>query len=259
MVRTRSSESASVRSRIAAWRPLASTSTRSARSTTSSSSDETMTMAMPSSARRRMTANISPLAPTSMPRVGSSISRTRGRRCSHLATTSFCWLPPESVPVGAPRRRGSKASDFAMVSAAALRRPLRTMAPGARPRMSVMVTLTKPFWLSTRPSPLRSSGASAMPSAERPADGARQGLGAAVHDERSRGAGLGAGQRAQELGPAGAHQPRDAEDLAGVEGEGDVLELAGHRDAVDAQELLAPGRARRRALRRAQLRSPAWR
>ncbi|KUM26476.1 hypothetical protein AU467_21300 [Mesorhizobium loti] len=35
----------------------------------------------------------------SMPRVGSSRIITFGFIASHLARTTFCWLPPESVPV----------------------------------------------------------------------------------------------------------------------------------------------------------------
>ncbi|MEH3077806.1 MAG: hypothetical protein PGN11_14255 [Quadrisphaera sp.] len=34
-------------------------------------------------------------------RVGSSTSSTRGSRSSHLAKSTFCWLPPESAPTGA--------------------------------------------------------------------------------------------------------------------------------------------------------------
>ena len=37
-----------------------------------------------------------PLAPTSMPRVGSSKMITFGFIASHLASTTFCWLPPDS-------------------------------------------------------------------------------------------------------------------------------------------------------------------
>ena len=36
-------------------------------------------------------------APTSTPRVGSFAMRTRGRRKSHFAKSTFCWFPPESV------------------------------------------------------------------------------------------------------------------------------------------------------------------
>ena len=40
------------------------------------------------------------LAPTSTPRVGSSSRNTDGCASSHLANTSFCWLPPDSEPAG---------------------------------------------------------------------------------------------------------------------------------------------------------------
>ncbi len=39
----------------------------------------------------------STLAPISMPRVGSSRMRTCGSVASHLAMTTFCWLPPDSA------------------------------------------------------------------------------------------------------------------------------------------------------------------
>ena len=42
----------------------------------------------------------SALAPTSMPRVGSSKISTAGLVSSHLASITFCWLPPERSPTG---------------------------------------------------------------------------------------------------------------------------------------------------------------
>ena len=41
-----------------------------------------------------------------MPRVGSSTISTRGSVASHLASTTFCWLPPDRVDTGSvePRR-----------------------------------------------------------------------------------------------------------------------------------------------------------
>ena len=33
-----------------------------------------------------------------MPRVGSSRIRMSGSEMTHFASTTFCWLPPESVP-----------------------------------------------------------------------------------------------------------------------------------------------------------------
>ena len=59
------------------------------------SSDEMYTHDLPSSARSSTSCWISALVPTSMPRVGSSMISTLGLVDSHLASTTFCWLPPE--------------------------------------------------------------------------------------------------------------------------------------------------------------------
>ena len=40
-----------------------------------------------------------------MPRVGSSKIMTCGCIDSHLASTTFCWLPPDSVPTSVVDRR----------------------------------------------------------------------------------------------------------------------------------------------------------
>ncbi len=50
-----------------------------------------------SSESRRCT---SAFVPTSIPRVGSSTISSVGSRASHFASTTFCWLPPESVQAG---------------------------------------------------------------------------------------------------------------------------------------------------------------
>ena len=60
---------------------------------------------MPSAASERTICTTSSLAPTSMPRVGSTRTSTRGAWVSHLASATFCWLPPDSAP--------SRASTFA--------------------------------------------------------------------------------------------------------------------------------------------------
>ena len=54
----------------------------------------------------------SALAPTSMPRVGSSRISTAGCVLSHLLSITFCWLPPESLATGEVDRRacGSRAA-----------------------------------------------------------------------------------------------------------------------------------------------------
>ena len=52
---------------------------------------------MPSSASAATRRWISALAPTSMPRVGSSSSSSLGAVSSQRASSTFCWFPPDSV------------------------------------------------------------------------------------------------------------------------------------------------------------------
>ena len=56
----------------------------------------------PRGASPSISAWISAFAPTSTPRVGSSSSSTSGSRASALASTTFCWLPPDSRLTGPP-------------------------------------------------------------------------------------------------------------------------------------------------------------
>ena len=58
-------------------------------------SDETIRIALPSFASPDISRWISDLAPTSMPRVGSSIIRMSGSVISQRETSTFCWLPPD--------------------------------------------------------------------------------------------------------------------------------------------------------------------
>src|SRR5262249_5001771 len=92
--------SASARSSTAIWRPSRMISTRSLIASTSGSSEEIMMMPMPSAASSPIMAWTSALAPTSMPRVGSSRISTDGWVFSHLPIITFCWLPPESLATG---------------------------------------------------------------------------------------------------------------------------------------------------------------
>ena len=71
---------------------------------TSGSSDDTMTIAIPSAASDDISRCTSALVPTSMPRVGSSTISSFGAIDNHFASTTFCWLPPDSVPTLSPRR-----------------------------------------------------------------------------------------------------------------------------------------------------------
>ncbi len=52
-------------------------------------------MATPLLARSVSRLWTSALVPTSMPRVGSSTISRLGFLPSHLASTTFCWLPPD--------------------------------------------------------------------------------------------------------------------------------------------------------------------
>ena len=98
-----------------------------------------------------------------MPRVGSSKITTRGCIDSHLAKTTFCWLPPDSVPtmVSIEAVRMSSAA----LRSVALRRsaPVRIRPDEAKEARlaSEMFSLTEDS--STSPQRLRSSGIRKMP------------------------------------------------------------------------------------------------
>ena len=85
--------------------PSATTRMRSLMLRTSGSSDEMRMMPMPSCASSSMRAWTSALAPTSMPRVGSSRMSTLGLSASHLASATFCWLPPDRRLTGDVEQR----------------------------------------------------------------------------------------------------------------------------------------------------------
>ena len=89
---------ASAPSRIATMRPRYMTPIRSDSSSTSSSSAETSSIAVPASRLAIAWRWMNSMLPTSRPRVGWSRTSRRRSPSSSRATTTFCWLPPESVP-----------------------------------------------------------------------------------------------------------------------------------------------------------------
>ena len=103
----------------------------------------------------------------SMPRDGSSNRMARGRVASILPITTFCWLPPDSDPMGAPP------PDVLTVT----RRMLSSIrSRSARllvnsPRVNRAIEASDRFWPTlmvwTRPSRWRSSGTRARPRAMR--------------------------------------------------------------------------------------------
>ena len=87
-------------SNSATSRPSRMTRIRSATRSTSGSSEEIIRIATPSAASSSSSRCTSAFVPTSIPRVGSSTISSDGLRASHLARTTFCWLPPESELTG---------------------------------------------------------------------------------------------------------------------------------------------------------------
>ena len=122
-----------------ATRPWRKTTTRSAFSITSGRSELISTTAAPRSASSASSRWISDFAPTSTPRVGSSSSSTAGSASSQRASTTFCWLPPESSAIGCSASRHLMASRSIMAAVAARSRAALASGP-RRQRPSVLTT-----------------------------------------------------------------------------------------------------------------------
>ena len=88
-------------------RPSYMTAIRSDRAKISSSSVDTMTTAVPLSRSAMIRLWMNSIDPTSTPRVGWEAIRTFSGRENSRATTTFCWLPPESELTGALHRLGA--------------------------------------------------------------------------------------------------------------------------------------------------------
>ncbi len=105
-----------------------------------------------------MSAWISDLAPTSMPRVGSSMISTRGLAASHLASTTFCWFPPESCRTNCSGPR-VRMPNWPMASTARFFSATRSITlPGAMRSSTAMETFSRTVIGRTRPCVPRSSG-----------------------------------------------------------------------------------------------------
>src|SRR5699024_3241559 len=163
MVAMTSSTVASVPLSSATLRRSRSTTTRSDTRITSSSSDEMNSTAIPSAASSATIFWICALAPTSIPRVGSSRMSRAGRVMSHRARRTFCWLPPDRLPMIAPGSAG-RMSSFSMYSAtreSAVRRGTGRAHPLAA--WSARTRLSRTVRSATTPSALRSSEQKATP------------------------------------------------------------------------------------------------
>ena len=130
---------------------------------TSGSSEEIISTARPLLASSEISRWTSDLAPTSMPRVGSSMISSFGSVASHFASTTFCWLPPDSVPTVSSRRWYFSCRRVAHSLASARSLAARMIPAGASWRMRVIVALRATERSITSPCWRRSSGTKPMP------------------------------------------------------------------------------------------------
>ena len=173
-----------------------------------------------------------------MPLVGSSRMMTRGFVASHLAMTTFCWLPPESSATSWSRAaaRRSRRAVYSRVrrnSSARRRKPRREMR-SSEGRVT--------FWKIGRPR-MRALLAAVLGHVDDAAGdgvggGADDGDAAVDLDDALRGPG-GAEERLHELAAAGADEAVEAEDLALAQGEADGVELGRVAVAGDLEHLRA--------------------
>src|SRR5829696_1386140 len=170
---------ASARDSSPVRRPSCMTSTRSAMPSTSGSSLEIISTATPWPASSDISRCTSALVPTSIPRVGSSTISSFGPVASHLPSTTFCWLPPDSVPTLSCSRwnfscRRAAHSSASEISALERMRPVRE---SARSRVSETLraierSMTRPCWRrssGTKPRPARMAASGRPPGRRLPA------------------------------------------------------------------------------------------
>jgi hypothetical protein len=105
------------------------------------------------------------LVPTSIPRVGSSTISTAGLRPSHLASTTFCWLPPDSMETGSVSLSYLIFSRAAQSAAIARSAEALISPPFSRFRSDASATFCCTDMSMTRPCCLRSSGTNPIPAA----------------------------------------------------------------------------------------------
>ncbi len=102
-----------------------------------------------------------------MPRVGSAKISSAGSRASQRAITTFCWLPPESSPIG-PSNLGARTSS-ALAGGGSSTRSAMAPDPGRRrapaKARSVRAALSRMDCPRASASRLRSSGSKPIPAA----------------------------------------------------------------------------------------------
>ena len=203
---------ASARSSVPATVPPCITAMRSLMPRTSGSSDEIMRIASP---RRRGHPSAGGSRPWRRRRRLASARRGSAREgsvASHRASATFCWLPPEradaaSIAAAVPRAPGRSARPTPL--AAGVEDPSRRDSAGARPAY---------VWPDRhRDHAVAAAVLGHVGDAERDGRGRGEPIRAVDPDL----AGVGRRQaehRPRQLGPPGADEPGQAEDLAGPDG-----------------------------------------
>ena len=188
------------------------------------------------------------IEPTSTPRVGCAATNSRSSRLSSRASTTFCWLPPDSRPGGGRRCRGRAHVELAPRRLAgelvAVRRSRCRRTTGERAReAAVEHQVLGDRELGDQPVLLAVFGHEADAGVEHVAHRGADEFAAAELD-RAEDAGAQAEDRLGELGLTVALHPGDGEDLARADLEADVVEqtdAAGveHGEALDHERDLA--------------------
>ena len=180
-----------------------------------------------------------------MPRVGSSKMIAFGFIASHLASTTFCWLPPDSDDVSWPT------SAVRMSRSERLRFGLRDLGiPRNQAAACVGAQVRQRDVLRDREVE-QQAGALAVLGHEKDAGVDRIGGGREMHRlaverDATRHRPVDAEQGAGEFGAAGADQAGQSEDLAGAEVEVDLAAgIGGGAQALHGKDRLAAGRRRR--------------
>ena len=184
-----------------------------------------------------------------MPRVGSFINSTPGcGRSIARPNSSFCWLPPLSLPAAAASRRGS----IATRSAQAARRRARAAGQSKTPRRVCAPKLAGDEGCRARCAdgtcPRRRdprTGTATSRATQCGTEPSRKGLPSTL--TRPRGVGNEAGERARHHIGAGADLPGDAENFSARRGQRHVMDAAGDVEAFDHERV---ARIRRRGRRR---------
>ena len=188
----------------------------------------------------------SALVAMSMPRVGSSTMSSAGWRPSHLASTTFCWFPPDSWDTGSMSRPYLRLSRTAQSAANARSAADRTRPPLRSRPSEASATFCCTDMSMTRPCCRRSSGTKPMPAAIAPVgEPAAQLL--AAHQHPAGVVAVDAEHGPGHLAAAGPDQAGQRDDLARPDLERDVGEHAFPGQALDHA---GRGRRAQRAARR---------